>query len=79
MTVQDVIVLIIVTFAVMYFIVRIARSIRRGSCPSCPHDKDGDAINSTAANCRGLDTCSGCPLHDSCHKTEFFGSKDQKK
>ncbi|GEM_PF-1407289 len=69
MTWQDIIVLIIVLAATVFFVMRIVRSFRHGdSCPSCSHGKDNNAKNGTNTNCHGANICAGCPLHDSCHK-----------
>ncbi len=66
---QDIVVLIIVVAAIVFFAMRMARSFRNGdSCPSCRHDKDNNATNSTDTNCHGGNACVGCPLHNSCHK-----------
>lgn len=67
---QDIVVLIIVLAAIVFFVIRMARSFRHvGSCPSCPHGKDIHTKNDGNTNCHVADTCAGCPLHDTCHKS----------
>lgn len=70
MTWQDIVAIIIVVAATIFFVMRMARSFRHGSsCPSCRHHKDDDATNGSNSNCHASDACAGCPLHDSCHKS----------